>query len=144
VVSPTRSRVGTRYTRYMSKALAVRLPACTLPSTVGALGRKGIIGKVPRHGNSPLIRPGCFVATIRVLYDPSDRRGKPAGRSQKGDESWGESWRVETPHILAKAAVRSGSTTSQMTYERSLLVSMPLVSYHPPWRHYAQEQDLKN
>lgn len=50
-------------------------------------------------------------------------------------------WR---PRILANAAVRSGSTTSQMTYKRSLLVSMLLVSCRPPWRNYAQEQELKS
>ena len=40
VVSSSRSRVGPPYTRYMSKALAVRLPTHALPSTVGALGRE--------------------------------------------------------------------------------------------------------
>jgi hypothetical protein len=98
MVSPNQSRVGTRYSRYMSKAPAIRLPACMLPSSVGALGREGIAGKVPRHGNPPLTRPGCSVAVIPVMYGASNRRGKSAGRSQKGDESWGEAWRVESPH----------------------------------------------
>lgn len=87
------------------------------------------------------------MATFLGPHDPSislptgegNLRDK-AKRARKAGERLGV-WR---PRILANAAVRSGSTTSQMTYKRSLLVSMLLVSCRPPWRNYAQEQELKS
>jgi hypothetical protein len=99
VGSPGRSVVAAHDIRVIcQKAPAICLPACTPPSEVGVLGRHPA-GKVPRLGDSPLIRPACGYDSSAGGHDAGSR-GPCTGRPKKakGNESWGEAWRVETPH----------------------------------------------